>query len=159
MFNCFSKFKQQGKNWEKTQYWAFWRCISCCFPVYLHVFPANLFKVMGTCDSGVCTNKPVNSSSVSSVCEWDFQMLRIFHLETSWNFGWTSHISIFRLETPCSTLSKNGLTLNSWLAVGEKPDLKSWLSLPGVPQSSNWLSEWLPNLGFQFSSKDSGLQI
>ena len=41
------------------------------------VFPANLFKVMGTCDSGVCTNKPVNSSSVSSVCGWDFPMLRI----------------------------------------------------------------------------------
>lgn len=47
------------------------------FPVYLHVFPANLFKVMGTCDSGVCTNKPVNSSSVSSVCGWDFPMQRI----------------------------------------------------------------------------------
>ena len=27
----FSKFQQQWNYWKKAYYWAFWRCISCCF--------------------------------------------------------------------------------------------------------------------------------
>lgn len=117
------------------------------FPVYLHVFPANLFKVMGTCDSGVCTNKPVNSSSVSSVCGWDFPMQRISQFPGNFmKFGWISHISIFhQSENTFKTQQKSDAFGDCRVFFFSAWPEKLMKSVHPFHLSFDWLSEWLPN--------------